>query len=167
MSDHPSVEKWEQFLDGQLALGECRTLEAHLETCAQCQRALERLPVPTGVLPLLSEQAPRWPAPPAPEKVAPPADRYELLSELGRGGMGAVLRGHDRHLGRDLAIKVLLERHRCEPALLQRFVAEAQVAGRLQHPGVAPVYDLGELPDGRAFFSMKLVVGRTLAALLQ
>jgi tetratricopeptide (TPR) repeat protein len=98
---------------------------------------------------------------------APPADRYEFLGELGRGGMGAVLRVHDRHLGRGLALKTLLECHRDNSALWQRFLAEARVAGQLQHPGVAPVYELGELPDGRPFFSMKLVEGRTLAELLK
>src|SRR2546423_14533838 len=80
--------------------------------------------------------------------------------------MGAVLRGRDRHLGRELAVKVLHDRPG-SAALVARFAAEARVAARLQHPGVAPVYELGELPDGRPFISMKLVEGRTLAELLR
>ncbi len=93
--------------------------------------------------------------------------RYQFLGEIARGGMGAILRGRDTELGRDLAIKVLLESHRDKPDLVRRFVEEAQIGGQLQHPGVVPVYDLGTFADLRPFFTMKLVKGETLAALLQ
>src|SRR5262249_53333052 len=56
--------------------------------------------------------------------------------------------------------------HAGKAELLQRFVEEAQIAGQLQHPGVVPVYELGHFPDKRPYFTMKLVKGRTLAALL-
>jgi serine/threonine-protein kinase len=92
--------------------------------------------------------------------------RYQLFGEIARGGMGAVLKGRDADLGREVAVKVLLEAHRGRAEHLWRFVEEAQVAGQLQHPNVVPVYDLGRLPDGRLFFAMKLVKGRTLAKLL-
>jgi serine/threonine-protein kinase len=94
------------------------------------------------------------------------AGRYELLGEIGRGGMGAVLKGRDPDLGRDLAVKVLLAEHREDPDLVRRFVEEAQIAAQLQHPGVVPVHELGQLDDGRPYFTMKLVKGRTLSALL-
>src|SRR5262249_25542552 len=58
------------------------------------------------------------------------------------------------------------ETHRERPELLQRFVEEAQIAGQLQHPGIVPVYELGQFPDRRPYFTMKLVKGRTLATLL-
>ena len=93
--------------------------------------------------------------------------RYQLLGEIARGGMGAVIRGRDVDLGRDLAIKVQLESHRDDPEMLRRFVEEAQIGGQLQHPGIVPVYDLGSFADRRAFFAMKLVRGRTLSALLR
>jgi serine/threonine-protein kinase len=96
----------------------------------------------------------------------PSLSRYTVRGELGRGGMGRVLEAHDPHLGRDLAIKLLREDFRSQPDLVRRFLNEARVCGRLQHPGVVPVYELGELPDGRPYFTMKLVRGRTLAALL-
>ena len=80
--------------------------------------------------------------------------------------MGAVLKGRDIDLGRDLAVKVLLEQHRDNPELVRRFVEEAQIGGQLQHPGIVPVYELGTFPDRRPYFAMKLVKGRTLAALL-
>ncbi|MFO0891546.1 MAG: tetratricopeptide repeat protein [Isosphaeraceae bacterium] len=92
--------------------------------------------------------------------------RYELLGEIARGGMGAVLRGRDPTLGRELALKVLLDQHRDRSDLVDRFVEEAQICGQLQHPGVVPVYELGTLADRRPFFAMKLVDGRTLSALL-
>ena len=95
------------------------------------------------------------------------AGRYQLLGEIGRGGMGAVLKGRDPDLGRDLAVKVLLEEHRDDPELVRRFVEEAQIGGQLQHPGIVPVYELGQFADGRPYFTMKLVKGRTLAALLE
>ena len=93
-------------------------------------------------------------------------DRYQLFGEIARGGMGAVLKGRDADLGRDLAVKVLLEEHRDKPELTRRFVEEAQIGGQLQHPGIVPVYELGTFADRRPYFTMKLVKGRTLAALL-
>jgi serine/threonine-protein kinase len=92
--------------------------------------------------------------------------RVQLLGEIARGGMGVVLKGRDPNLGRDLAVKVLLESHKEKPDLVRRFVEEAQIGGQLQHPGVVPVYELGTFADGRPYFTTKLVKGRTLAELL-
>ena len=91
---------------------------------------------------------------------------YQFLEELGRGGMGVVLRARDLTLGRHLAVKLLLGQAGDHPELEQRFLEEAQVMGQLQHPGVPAVHQLGRLADGRPFFSMKLVRGQTLAELL-
>ena len=92
--------------------------------------------------------------------------RVQLLGEIARGAMGAVLKGCDPDLGRDLAVKVLLEEHRHRPDLIRRFVEEAQIGGQLQHPGIVPVYELGVFGDARPYFTMKLVKGQTLAGLL-
>jgi eukaryotic-like serine/threonine-protein kinase len=92
--------------------------------------------------------------------------RLQLLGEIARGGMGAVLKGRDNQIGRDLAVKVLLERHRDDPDLARRFIEEAQIGGQLQHPGIVPIYELGAFADGRPYFAMKLVKGRTLSSLL-
>src|SRR5262245_33866047 len=89
---------------------------------------------------------------------------FELEEELGRGGMGVVYRARDTKLRRDLAVKVLKAD---SPPLRRRFHEEVQIAGQLQHPGVAPIHDVGRLPDGRPYFTMKLVRGRTLADLLR
>lgn len=94
-------------------------------------------------------------------------NRYRLDGEIARGGMGAILKGRDSDLGRDLAFKVLLDEHRDKPAVVQRFVEEAQISGQLQHPGIVPVYELGQFGDQRPFFTMKLVKGETLSAILE
>lgn len=92
--------------------------------------------------------------------------RYRIDGEIARGGMGAILKGRDTDLGRDLAIKVLLDSHKDKPEIVQRFVEEAQIGGQLQHPGIAPIYELGQFADKRPFFAMKLVKGETLSKLL-
>jgi serine/threonine-protein kinase len=96
----------------------------------------------------------------------PAEGRLLIEEEIARGGMGAVLRGRDTELGREVAVKVILEKHRRHPEVVQRFIEEARVAGQLQHPGVVPVYELGQLSDQRPYFTMKLVAGQTLARLL-
>jgi len=93
--------------------------------------------------------------------------RYHLFGEIARGGMGIVLKGRDVDLSRDVALKVLMEKHRDQPEMVRRFVEEAQIGGQLQHPGIVPVYELGQFPDRRLYIAMKLVAGRTLAAMLQ
>ncbi len=92
--------------------------------------------------------------------------RYELKDEIARGGMGVIVHSRDKELQRDLAIKFLMRSKADQPGASLRFVEEAQIAGQLQHPGIVPIYDVGELEDGRPFFSMKLVKGQTLAQLL-
>jgi|RhiMetdeSRZDD1v2_1073273.scaffolds.fasta_scaffold572647_1 eukaryotic-like serine/threonine-protein kinase len=88
--------------------------------------------------------------------------RYRLGKRIAVGGMGSVYRAVDEHLGRPVAVKVLRWELAAEPAFLERFRREARAAAALSHPGVAGVYDYGEL-DGRAFIVMELVEGETLA----
>jgi len=95
-----------------------------------------------------------------------PTLRYRIDGEIARGGMGAILKGRDPDLGRDVAIKVLREDVCDNGDLVRRFVEEAQISGQLQHPGMVPIYELGTFADKRPYFSMKLVKGQTLADLL-
>lgn len=89
---------------------------------------------------------------------------YTLLEEIGRGGMAAVYRARDETLGRDVAIKVSsAPGGRAE--LDARMRTEAIVLASLEHPGVVPVHDAGVLPDGRAYYVMKLVRGTPLGEL--
>src|SRR5262249_21782612 len=73
--------------------------------------------------------------------------RYQVRGEVGRGGMGLVLRGRDTEMDREVAVKVLLEAHHDRADLRQRFLEEARISGQLQHPGVVPVYDVGHYAD--------------------
>ncbi len=93
--------------------------------------------------------------------------RYELLGGLGSGGMGDVLRVHDRLMGRVVAMKVLRRGLGSRARLRFRFEREARVTGRLEHPSIISVYDMGELPDGGMWFTMKEVKGRTLSAVVR
>jgi hypothetical protein len=77
---------------------------------------------------------------------------------IATGGMGRISRAHDRRLGRDVAIKEVLE-----PDMRARFEREAMITARLQHPAIVPVYEAGTWPDGSAFYTMRLVSGGTLA----
>ncbi len=95
------------------------------------------------------------------------AGRFLIQGEIAHGGMGAVFRAHDPVLNRLLAIKVLREDYRSLPAMSQRFGEEARLTGQLQHPGIPPVFEIGVLKDGRPFFAMKLIEGRTLSELFK
>ncbi len=102
-------------------------------------------------------------------------ERYEFQGEVDRGGMGAILKIHDRHLNRRLAMKVLLDREppqdefeeKLAHQLLGRFLEEAQVTSQLDHPGVVPVHELGLDQNGKAFFTMRLIRGRTAGAVFR
>ena len=105
---------------------------------------------------------------PASGPVSMPLDaRYEDLGRIGRGGMGEVRRVRDHALGRVLAMKLLPWDLLEVPQARARFVAEARVTASLEHPGVVPVHDAGELPDGRPWFTMKEVRGVTLREVIE
>jgi formylglycine-generating enzyme required for sulfatase activity/serine/threonine protein kinase len=97
-----------------------------------------------------------------------PAERYVVRDEIGRGGMGRILRVFDRDLRRRLAMKIMIDRPAdgSDPSrytrAVGRFVEEAQVTAQLDHPGIVPVHDLGIDAHGDLFFTMKLVKGAPL-----
>ena len=92
--------------------------------------------------------------------------RYQVTEKIAHGGMGVICRAVDVALNRNVAIKILRGCHRDCPRLKQRFIDEARVTGGLQHPGIVPIYEVGETREGIFFFAMKLVEGETLADLL-
>jgi WD40 repeat protein len=83
---------------------------------------------------------------------------YEIAGEVAQGGIGRVLRARDRRLRRPVALKQLID---CGPSAERRFVREAMITARLQHPAIVPIYEAGRFPSGEAFYSMKLVSGRS------
>jgi serine/threonine protein kinase len=93
--------------------------------------------------------------------------RYPVLDRLGVGGVGVIYRVLDPDLGREIALKVIRPACAQDPDLVRRFMEEARVASRIQHPGIVPIHEMGRLFDGRPYFTMKVVEGRTLAEILE
>jgi serine/threonine-protein kinase len=182
MKPCPSEEQLTAFLAQELPAAETGVIEDHVEGCSGCQARLQRLVDEEGgatseavrdllTLPKqagagggdLSAGTATSLLPPAgaPRKLG----RYRVESLIGSGGMGVVWRGYDPELKREVALKVLREENRDHPECVQRFVREARITGRLQHPAIVPVYELG-YEGGLPFLAMKLIDGRTLAELL-
>ncbi len=89
--------------------------------------------------------------------------RYEITQEQGRGGFGAVWRATDTKLGRRIAVKQLGQRLATDAESRRRFMSEARVTAKLEHPGIVPVYDISSQGDDFAYYTMRLIQGRTLA----
>jgi WD40 repeat protein/tRNA A-37 threonylcarbamoyl transferase component Bud32 len=96
--------------------------------------------------------------------------RYEIKGEHARGGQARVMLAHDRHVGREVAWKELLPEWHPEEAgetaaavFARRFLREARITARLEHPNICPVHEIGQRPDGRYYYTMRLVHGETLA----
>jgi serine/threonine-protein kinase len=93
-------------------------------------------------------------------------NRYELLEQLGKGGMAVVYRARDRMLERSVAVKVLRESYSRDPAFLDRFRQEAKAAANLSHPNIVTVHDFG-LDQGQLFIVMEYVPGTDLKTLIK
>jgi len=92
--------------------------------------------------------------------------KYNLIGVLGEGGMGMVYRAFDPGLNRKVALKVIHTEYNSYTSLVIRFAEEAQVVAQLQHPNIIPLYDFGQLPDGRFYYTMKEVRGQTLTSVV-
>ncbi|VTT97339.1 serine threonine protein kinase : Probable serine/threonine protein kinase OS=Blastopirellula marina DSM 3645 GN=DSM3645_26589 PE=4 SV=1: Pkinase: TPR_12: TPR_12: TPR_10: TPR_10 [Gemmataceae bacterium] len=101
-----------------------------------------------------------------PTRLLPAIAGYEIVSELGRGGMGVVYRARHIRLNRPTAIKMLLGGQYADPVAQVRFLVEAEIVALIQHPNVVQVYEFGQ-HDGQPFFALEFVDGTTLAGKLQ
>jgi len=88
--------------------------------------------------------------------------RFRILRPHARGGLGAVFVALDNELHREVALKQILEKHADDPVSRQRFVAEAEITGGLEHPGGVPVYGLGTDAEGRPYYAMRFIKGDSL-----
>jgi serine/threonine protein kinase len=88
--------------------------------------------------------------------------RFEVLRPHAEGGLGAVFVARDRELNREVALKEIRGEWAHEESSRARFLREAEITGGLEHPGVVPVYALGAYPDGRPFYAMRFIRGRSL-----
>lgn len=127
---------------------------------------LDRVGGPVAAAPASEEDAAQT------EKGAPAegtliSDRYELVTQIGVGGMGIVWRARDKRLGRAVAVKVLSSASVGNDIARTRLIREARAAAALEHEGIIRVYDVGETPDGGAFLVMELIRGKSLRAVIE
>jgi serine/threonine protein kinase len=158
MSEHPTPDRLRQWREGLLRESERHEIEAHLETCLEvCQPLLDDLSdrdTPrTG--PFRGDGQTGSAAPPSP-------DGYDILGEIGRGGMAVVYEARQRSLDRLVALKMLLLGDQAGPEDLTRFRSEAETIARMHHPNIVQVYEIGE-HRGRMFLSLEHCPGGTLA----
>src|SRR5579862_5488187 len=118
------------------------------------------------ITPPQSRAASSWPAllQPGPGGTRHFAD-YDLLEEIGRGGMGVVFKARQRSLNRIVAVKVLLGGSMASSQMAGRFHSEAEAIAQLHHPNIVAIYEAGQC-DGTPFFALEYVPGRTLADLV-
>jgi len=154
----PTDDALARMLDSKLTAGEFEPLEAHLEHCPHCQRTLDRMTA-------ASDTAWLTPPPTPAPRVAPGVPGVEIGPEVGRGGQGVVYRGYQPALERTVAVKVMRHGPSATPGERQRFVGEARAAGRLRHPNIAEVHEVGER-DAGPYLILEYVAGGSLAARL-
>jgi serine/threonine protein kinase len=107
------------------------------------------------------------PQPAAAQGSAPAEDRYEILEEVGRGGMGIVFKARDRRLGRVVALKRLPDNLKDHPTAVQLFLREARSAAALNHPNIVTLFDADQSADGNVYLTMELLEGLPLDAILK
>ncbi|MGO9464376.1 MAG: protein kinase domain-containing protein [Isosphaeraceae bacterium] len=175
--NHPSTERLGAFLRGTLDDVPSAAIEDHLRTCASCCELLPTLNVDpdafigrlrgarlvengqaggdtgySGSAGLSGEVGPRR---------APPG--FQIIEEVGRGGMGIVYMARQVRLNRLVALKMMLAGQHASPAELVRFHAEAEAVGRLQHPNIVQIHEIGE-HEGLTYLALEFVAGGTLEA---
>jgi eukaryotic-like serine/threonine-protein kinase len=113
-------------------------------------------PLPTG------KPADEEPTPLPDQREAAAGGRFRIVKQFARGGLGEVFLAHDPELDRHVALKEIQAHRAFDSTSQSRFLLEARITGRLEHPGIVPVYGLGQYADGRPYYAMRLIEGETL-----
>ena len=192
---HPGEAELHQFVAGKLDESRSAAIEHHLVDCLACSDLLDANPGEDAFVRLIRDAEATRPAdspnitrrdstPDATLAFQPDSGRpvdeplqadgaahvqikgYEILDELGRGGMGVVYRARHLELKRDVALKVILSGAHSGPEERRRFRQEAETIARLQHAGIVQIYDVGE-HDGHPYLALELVQGQTLSDFTQ
>jgi eukaryotic-like serine/threonine-protein kinase len=122
--------------------------------------------VPQSLAPTVDHVGSRPTAEPR-DDPAPTNDRFPIVRPHARGGLGEVFVALDPELDRHVALKELRAYHAHDPVSQERFLREARVTGRLEHPGIVPVYGLGRHADGRPYYAMRFIEGETLGEAIE
>ncbi|HEX5271018.1 MAG TPA: protein kinase, partial [Gemmataceae bacterium] len=190
MTDCPARQHLRRLLDGELSADDESDVSAHLEGCPRCQEVLEELTavgakgraaVPVGAsLSRVSDsqlQRLRGLLPPAPGSSAevpalpaaaiwPTVPGYEVLRELGRGGMAVVYEARQLRLNRLVALKMIRPGELATPEQMVRFCAEGEIVARLRHPNIVQIYEVGTQED-RPYLALELMEGGSLSESLK
>jgi serine/threonine protein kinase len=187
----PDASTLQQFLNDELSEADGALLKEHVDSCPSCQEVIERLVgglpealdtiatvlaaglpagavLPTPPLSTPASQAAAGATMPLTELPSAPIQvpGYEVLAEVGRGGMGVVYKARQLRPDRIVALKMLLAGRHAAPKERTRFLNEAEAVAQLQHPNIVPLYEAGEYGD-LPYFTLEFVSGGSLANLLQ
>ena len=157
------------FALGELSESALEAILKHIENCPTCDRTLQELDQLSD--PVIAGLRRSGPAPTSPVSAysPPPSGRlgdYELLREVGRGGMGVVYEAKQVGLGRRVALKVLLPHALLDASWVERFRREARSAGRLHHTNIVPIHEAGEA-NGLRYFAMQFIAGAGLNTVIR
>jgi hypothetical protein len=142
------------------------TVGSALLALAEARSARGEMPAHSATAGVSSDAATLVPGRDAAPSPAPQGPRFSIEAEIGRGGLGRVVTAIDRELGRTVALKLALRGTSGES--LERFLWEARVTGRLEHPNIVPVHEMGVLPGtGEPYFCMKRIAGRDLREVIR
>lgn len=160
----PDIVELEHYLSGELDHDARGQIVEHLARCSDCESRLTEIGENLAELESVREalrggRADETPAP-SPARIG----RYEIVRTIGRGGMGIVYEARQAGTHRRVAVKVLHLPFLADEHYVRAFRREAQALGRLNHPGIASIYEAGQTDDGRPYFSMEFVDGSRLLA---
>jgi serine/threonine-protein kinase len=165
--DQPDFDALDDYLQ-RLHAGEAVDREAFLKehpelaSAVKCLDALENLAPPADEKTSVGKTGSTFPEIVASVVFPRCFGSYELLGELGRGGMGVVYKARQRELDRVVALKMILQSHLASPEHVRRFQAEAKAAAKLRHSHIVQIHEVGQL-DGQDFFTMEYIEGESLA----